>query len=521
MEGVIMNKLSYPILTYTVFLPLIGVFVLLFLRGERLIRWVSLFFTTMTLIVSLPLLTHFDRSTHLMQFVEIHEWIPSLGINYMIGIDGISILFIFLTTILSILCVLVSWQAIDKKVKEFHIGILAMECAMLGVFVSLDFLLFYIFWEAMLIPMFILIGVWGGENRVYAAIKFFLYTLVGSVLMLVAIVVLYFYGGKTLNILELSRINYPFPVQFWLFLAFLAAFAVKVPMFPVHTWLPDAHTEAPTAGSVILAGVLIKMGAYGFLRFSMTMFPDATQFFRIPLIVLSLIAIVYGALVCFAQKDFKRLIAYSSVSHMGFVTLGLFALNTQSVEGGILQMLNHGIVTGALFLMVGIVYERTHTRLIADYGGFARLMPWYAGIFMVFTLASIGLPGTNGFIGEFLIIFGAFRAQKIFGVIAAVGIILGAGYMLWLYQRVFFQTPHAHYEKPDGHPVWDMNFREAITMIPLIVFVFWIGVYPNAFLQYMHASVDHLIDKVNQTAYTGGNYMFSEMIKEGILKIWR
>jgi NADH-quinone oxidoreductase subunit M len=389
-----------------------------------------------------------------------------------------------------------------------------METGMLGVFVSLDFFLFYLFWEAMLIPMFILIGVWGGENRIYAAIKFFLYTLVGSVLMLVGIVVLYFYGGRTLDILALTQVNYPLKLQFWLFLAFFAAFAVKVPMFPVHTWLPDAHTEAPTAGSVILAGVLIKMGAYGFLRFSMPMFPEATKIFMGPILILSIIAIIYGALVCFAQKDFKRLIAYSSVSHMGFVTLGLFAMNTQGVEGGILQMLNHGIVTGALFLMVGIIYERTHTRMIADYGGFAKLVPWYAGFFIILTLASIGLPGTNGFIGEFLIIFGAFKAKKILGVLAATGIILGAGYMLWLYQRIFFENANPDYEPSGHHPVWDLTAREVITMVPLIVFIFWIGFYPNTFLDYMHASVEHLIERVNSTVYTGRENLIANFISE-------
>jgi NADH-quinone oxidoreductase subunit M len=442
-----------------------------------------------------------------MQFVEKHDWIPSWGINYFIGIDGISILFLFLTTILSVLCVLVSWKAIENKVKEFHIAILTMEAGMLGVFVALDFFLFYIFWEAMLIPMFLLIGVWGGQNRVYAAIKFFLYTLVGSVLMLVGIVVLYFAGGHTLNILTLSSVHYPFQLQFWLFLAFFAAFAVKVPMFPVHTWLPDAHTEAPTAGSVILAGVLIKMGAYGFLRFSMPMLPDATQFFTGPVLILSIIAIIYGALICFAQKDFKRLIAYSSVSHMGFVTLGLFALNTQGIEGGILQMVNHGIITGAMFLMIGIIYERTHTRVI-------ELVPWYAGLFMILTFASVGLPGTNGFIGEFLIIFAAFKAQKIFGVLAASGIILGAGYMLWLYQRVFFQDANPDYEKSGKHPVWDLDLREVITLIPLVIFVFWIGFYPNTFLDYMHASVEHLIQQMNLTAVAGNENIIAKYITE-------
>ena len=514
MEDIILNQLSYPILTWTVFLPVAGALLLLLISNANVIRWTTLVVTAATFVISLPILSNFDKTTYKMQFVEKSEWIPSWGINYFIGIDGISVLFIFLTTILSILCVLVSWKAIENKVKEFNMAILTMEAGMLGVFVSLDFFLFYIFWEAMLIPMFLLIGVWGGKNRVYAAIKFFLFTLVGSVLMLVGIVVLYYYGGRTLDILALSQVRYPLELQYWLFMAFFAAFAVKVPMFPFHTWLPDAHTEAPTAGSVILAGVLIKMGAYGFLRFSMPMLPDATQFFVGPIMVLSIIAIIYGALVCFAQKDFKRLIAYSSVSHMGFVTLGLFALNTQGIEGGILQMLNHGIITGAMFLMIGIIYERTHTRVIADYGGFAKLVPWYAGLFIILTFASVGLPGTNGFIGEFLIIFAAFKANMIYGILAATGIILGAGYMLWLYQRVFFQTPNPDYETSGKHPVWDLDLREVIVLVPLIVFIFWIGFYPNAFLDYMHASVEHLIDQVNQTAYAGQENMIAKFIAE-------
>jgi len=497
MNGVITNQLGYPVLSLVVFLPLAGAILLLFIKNTDAVRVVALSFTVITLGVALPLLTNFNKHTHLMQFVERYEWLPSWGIDYFIGIDGISILFLFLTIILSILSVIVSWRAIDTRVKEFHIALLAMETAMLGVFVSLDFFLFYIFWEAMLIPMFILIGVWGGKDRVYAAIKFFLYTLAGSVLMLVGIVVLYFKGGETLNILELSRQQYALTLQLWLFLAFFIAFAIKVPMFPVHTWLPDAHTEAPTAGSVILAGVLIKMGAYGFLRFSLPMFPDATRVFSLPIVVLSVIAIIYGAIVCFAQKDMKRLIAYSSVSHMGFVTLGIFSLNSQGMEGGILQMLNHGIVTGALFLLVGIIYERTHSRMIADYGGFASAVPWYAGIFMVFTLASIGLPGTNGFIGEFLIILGAFSSYREVAIFSATGIILGAGYMLWLYQRVFFER----YKQ--SHPLCDINLREAITLLPLIIFVFWIGFYPNTFLDYMHTSVEYLIRHIAHGGITG------------------
>ncbi|NCO68244.1 MAG: NADH-quinone oxidoreductase subunit M [Nitrospirae bacterium CG_4_10_14_0_8_um_filter_41_23] len=494
MEQVIMNQLSYPILSTLIFLPVFGALLLLFARRswELLTKWVALTISIATFLLSIPLFTNFDKSTYKMQFVERFSWIPDWNINYYIGVDGISILFVLLSTLVAILCVLISWNAIKTKVKEFYIAILLTTAAMIGVFCSLDFFLFYIFWEAMLIPMFLIIGVWGGPNRIYATIKFFLYTLIGSVMMLVGIIVLYLYAGKTLDILELTTKTYPYNMQLWLFWAFFAAFAVKVPMFPVHTWLPDAHTEAPTAGSVILAAVLIKMGAYGFLRFSLPLFPDASRAMTPAMLALSVIAIIYGAVICLGQTDLKRLIAYSSVSHMGFVTLGIFALNSQGLEGGILQMLNHGVVTGALFLSVGIVYDRTHSRQIADYGGLATHMPIYAAFFMVFTLSAIGLPATNGFIGEFLIILGGFTANKWAGVLAATGVIIGAGYMLWLYQRVFFMDIN---KKVIGLP--DMDIRETITLIPLLILVFWIGVYPNSFLSFMHASVQHLIERVN------------------------
>jgi NADH-quinone oxidoreductase subunit M len=373
MDQVIMNNLGFPILTTLIFLPVAGAVLLLLIGRAQtgLIKGLALTTAIVDFLVSIPLFVNFDKSTHLMQFVERHEWIPSWNITYYLGLDGISILFVLLSTLVTILCVLISWNSVKTKVKEFYIALLIMESAMIGVFCALDFFLFYIFWEAMLIPMYLLIGVWGGPNRVYAAIKFFLYTLVGSVLMLVGIIFLYFYSGNTFDILALSAKSYPYQLQFWLFWAFFAAFAVKVPMFPVHTWLPDAHTEAPTAGSVILAAVLIKMGAYGFLRFSMPILPDAARAMTPVMLTLSVIAIIYGGVICLAQTDMKRLIAYSSVSHMGFVTLGIFALNTQGMEGGILQMINHGVVTGALFLSVGVIYDRTHTRQIAV--GDARL----------------------------------------------------------------------------------------------------------------------------------------------------
>lgn len=492
--------LAYPILSTLIFLPVIGAGLILLLSRtqEKLIKMVALVVSIIVFILSLPLFTEFDKSTHLMQFVERHQWIPDWNITYSLGIDGISVLFVLLSTLVTILCVLISWNSIKVKLKEFYIALLVMEGAMIGVFSSLDFFLFYLFWEAMLIPMYLLIGVWGGPNRIYAAIKFFLYTLVGSVLMLVGIIVLYFYGGQTFDILELMKKTYPYEMQFWLFWAFFAAFAVKVPMFPVHTWLPDAHTEAPTAGSVILAAVLIKMGAYGFLRFSLPLFPDAANSMIVPMLTLSVIAIIYGAVVCLAQTDLKRLIAYSSVSHMGFVTLGIFALNIQGLEGGILQMLNHGIVTGGLFLSVGVVYDRTHSREIRDYGGLASVLPLYAAFFMVFTLASIGLPGMNGFIGEFLIILGGFTASKWAGVLSALGIIIGAGYMLWLYQRVFFMETN---QKLIG--LQEMDTREIITLLPMVILIFWIGVYPDTFLSFMHPSVEHLLQRL----HSGGQEM--------------
>lgn len=491
-----MQQLGYPILSTLIFLPIIGAVLIALIKRESssVIRWTALIVSILTFILSIPLFTSFDKGTPKMQFLEMYEWIPSWGINYSLGIDGISILFVLLSTLLTILCITVSWQSITDKIKEFYAALLLIEGAMIGVFCSLDLFLFYIFWEAMLIPMYLLIGVWGGPKRVYAAIKFFLYTLVGSVLMLVGIIVLYFHSDNSFSIIKMMTINYPYDLQLILFWAFFAAFAVKVPMWPVHTWLPDAHTEAPTAGSVILAGILIKMGAYGFLRFSMPLFPEATKAMAPAMMILSVIAIIYGGIICLGQTDLKRLIAYSSVSHMGFVTLGLFALNIQGIQGGILQMINHGIVTGALFLCVGIIYDRSHTRLIADYGGTATVMPVYAAFFMVFTLASIGLPGTNGFIGEFLILLGGFTKSKLLGLLAATGIIIGAAYMLWLYQRVFFMETN-----PKVKDFPDINMREVITLIPLIILVIWIGVYPNTFLSFMDASVQNLLDRINAT----------------------
>ncbi|MEJ5227876.1 NADH-quinone oxidoreductase subunit M [Thermodesulfovibrio sp.] len=495
--GVFFDKISYPVLSTLIFFPVVGSGIILLIKREQeeLIKIASLIIAVIEFMLSLPLYLSFDRNSTAMQFREEYMWIPQWGIKYSLGIDGISVLFVLLSSLLTILCVLVSWNEINKKVKEFYISLLITHSAMIGVFMSLDAFLFYIFWEAMLIPMYLIVGVWGGPNRLYAAIKFFLYTFIGSLFMLIGIIVLYIYTG-TSDILKLSQFAYPYKMQLWLFWAFLAAFAVKVPMWPVHTWLPDAHTEAPTAGSVILAGILIKMGAYGILRFNIPMFPEATVAMTPVMLILSVIAIVYGALICLVQKDLKRLIAYSSVSHMGFVTLGIFALNHQGVQGGILQMINHGIVTGALFLCVGIVYQRTHTREIAKYGGLATVMPLYSAFFMIFTLASIGLPGTNGFIGEFLILLGAFKSWKIMSVLAATALITGAAYMLWLFQRVFFEKTNRYISEhinEDG----DLNTREIIILLPLILAVFWIGFFPNALLGFMDLSVKELLNQFN------------------------
>lgn len=486
--------MSVPLLSTLIFFPIIGGLSLLTVKRDNLwaIRTMALTISMVELLLTLPLWFLFDKTTHLMQFTEFHPWVPALNINYSVGIDGISVLFILLSALITLLSILVSWKSVTTKVLEFFVALLILEGAMIGVFCALDFFLFYIFWEAMLIPMFLIIGIWGGPNRLYATVKFFLYTLVGSLLMLVGIIALYNQGGQTFDIVKLAEQSYSFKLQLILFWAFFAAFAVKVPMWPLHTWLPDAHTEAPTAGSVILAGILIKMGAYGFLRFSMPILPDATQAMMIPMIVLSLIGIVYGAIICLAQTDLKRLIAYSSVSHMGFVTLGLYALNTQGIEGGILQMINHGIVTGALFLGIGMVYERTHTRAIADYGGLASTMPVFASFFLLFTLAAVGLPGTNGFIGEFLILLGGFVARPWAAVFAATGLILGAWYMLWLYQRIFFNPVN---DKVRGLP--ELDTREIVTLVPMVVLIFWIGLFPNALLSFVHVSVAHLLDQVH------------------------
>jgi NADH-quinone oxidoreductase subunit M len=491
------NSIDYPILTLVTFLPLVGAVILLFMKSERIIRWTALLFTVVDFIVALPIVCYFNTTTYKMQFVEHHPWIPAWNINYSLGVDGISVLFVFLTTLLGWICVLASWTAIVKKVKEFMIALLVIQTAMVGVFCAMDFFLFYIFWEAMLIPMYLIIGVWGGPNRIYAAVKFFLYTLAGSVLLLVGIIALYFTGGRTFDILALMGQNYSFQVQFWVFLAFFIAFAIKVPMFPFHTWLPDAHVEAPTAGSIILAGILLKMGTYGFLRFSLPMLPLATEYFAMPILILSVVAIIYGGYLALAQEDVKKLIAYSSVSHMGFVTLGLFVYNVHGIEGGILQMLNHGITTGALFLCIGLIYERTHTRDLSKYGGLAKAVPIYTTFFAIYTLSSLAIPGTNSFIGELFILVGAFGYNKWIGGFAIIGAGLGAAYLLGMYKAMALGEVRTSHVKE----AWDVNLREIIPMIVLVIFVFWIGFYPKPFLNAMHASVGHLLEQIHNVNY--------------------
>ena len=486
---------DFPILSIVTFLPLVGALAILIIRGDeevvaRNAKATALWTTLITFCLSLMLWTGFDRTSAAFQFVENSPWIESFGIIYHMGVDGISILFVLLSTFLTPICVLASWDAIKVRVKEYMVAFLILETLMVGMFCALDFVLFYIFFEGVLIPMFLIIGVWGGKRRVYAAFKFFLYTLTGSVLMLLAILAIYLQAG-TSEIPSLLNFVLPANIQYWLWLAFFASFAVKVPMWPVHTWLPDAHVEAPTAGSVILAGVLLKMGAYGFLRFSVPMLPIASDFFTPLIFALSIIAVIYTSLVALVQLDMKKLIAYSSVAHMGFVTLGIFSLNQQGVTGAIYQMLSHGIVSAALFLCVGVIYDRIHTREIARYGGLAERMPVYAVFFMVFMLASVGLPGTGGFIGEILVLVGLFQVSTWAATLAATGLVLGAAYMLWLYRRVIF----GKLSRGDLKSITDMSYREVAVFTPLLVLTIWMGVYPMPFLEIIEVSVANLVDQ--------------------------
>ncbi len=487
-------------LTFITFLPIIGAFFLAFLpkENEGAIKQTALAIAVADFLLSLLLWTGFDSSTHKMQFEFNVSWIESWGINYHVGLDGISLLLYVMTTFLTMICIISSWD-VKKHIREYMMAMLALSTGMLGVFISLDLFMFYVFWEFQLVPMYIIVGVWGGPRRIYAAVKFFIYTAVGSLLMLVAIIWIYFHikettGVATADILFITEhLSAPLDTQKWLWMAFFLAFAIKVPMFPFHTWLPDAHVEAPTAGSVILAGVLLKMGTYGFLRFNLPFFPQASYDFMPFIAWLSIIGIVYGALVAMVQEDLKKLVAYSSVSHLGFVMLGIFALNEYGIQGALIQNINHGISTGALFLLVGVIYDRRHTRLITEFGGLSKQMPVYAICFMIAALSSIGLPGMNGFVGEFLVLLGIFQVNGLWAACATSGVILAACYILWMFQRVMF----LELKNPENMKLKDLNVRELITIVPLLILIFWIGLYPKPFMKTFDASVNHLVSKVS------------------------
>src|SRR5436305_2157322 len=505
-----MDFFAHHILSVVLFTPLAGALLMLFIPRENELahKIAGNVFGVLGFLVSLPLLRWFKPEWGGFTLEETADWIPSIGAKYHLGIDGISLLLVMLTTFLGMIAILSSWSAIHQRTKEYYILLLLLQTGMIGVFVALDFFLFYVFWEVMLVPMYFLIGAWGSDPRLYAAIKFFLYTLAGSVVMLLAILALYFYapvpagGTRTFDVPTLLAAAQHFsdPLKVWLFWGFFFAFAIKVPMFPFHTWLPDAHTEAPTAGSVVLAGVLLKMGTYGFLRFSLPLLPvDPVLRSRIiqVVIVLSLVAIVYGALVCLMQKDMKRLIAYSSVSHLRFCTLGIFALTPNGLAGSVIQQINHGISTGALFLIVGVLYERRHTRMISEFGGLATPMPSFAAIYLIISLSSLGMPLLNGFIGEFTILQGAFQVSKAWAAWGTLGVILGAAYLLWLYQRVMFGPV----TQPANEHLPDLNLREMATLIPLIFLVFWIGIYPKPFFALIDKPVENIVRQVNPGFY--------------------
>ena len=490
---------SFPILSLVLWLPLLAAVIVLFLRERRAMFAVAIAGTLLSLALSVAVWAGFAPGAG-MQFQERFDWLPALGIQYALGVDGISLLMVLLNTFLFFLCIVYAWASVHERVKEYLFTMLLLEVGITGVFLALDFVLFYVFWEIMLIPMYVLIGVWGGERRVYATIKFVLYTLFGSLLMLVAILALYFVHGNTtgvytFDILELTQGTYGERFQLWAFFAFFLAFAIKVPMVPFHTWLPDAHVEAPTTGSVILAGILLKMGGYGFIRFSLPLFPDASQLAQTAILVLSVIAILYGALVALMQTDLKKLIAYSSVSHMGFVTLGIFSFTQQGLDGAIMQMFSHGLVTGALFLCVGQLYERTHDRLIANLGGLAHRWPVFAALFLFFSLASIGLPGLSGFVGEFMVLLGAFMAgTRIFGVLAVLGIILSAAYMLWMYWRVMLGT------LSDAHRrLQDLTRLETAVLAALALVVVWAGVEPQTFIELFTADTSGIVQAITES----------------------
>lgn len=510
------NVLDFPILSLSIFLPTVGALLIwLFIKNDMAVRWASLAVSVLTFLVTLPLWSSFQTGTAHMQFEEFHAWIPAFNINYQLGVDGISMPFILLTSLLTVICIVSAWSCITARVKEYMLAFLVLETTLIGVFSALDTILFYFFWEAMLIPMYLIIGIWGGKNRVYATIKFFLYTLAGSVLMLVALLAMYFKAGHTFSMLELMEYPFDFQWQFWIFIAFFIAFAVKVPMWPVHTWLPDAHTEAPTAGSVILAGILLKMGAYGFLRFSLPMLPDASQYFVPFMVALSVVAIIYISLVAMMQQDMKRLIAYSSIAHMGFVTLGTFMFTQQAIEGALITMISHGFVAAALFLCVGVLYDRMHTREIGAYGGVVNVMPVFAAVMMVFALANVALPGASAFIGEIMVLIGTFSADPVhlgfstkwIAIAATSSVVLSACYTLWMYKRVVM----GKLTKDTVKAMPDMNVREFSYFIPLILLALWIGFYPMPVLDVMHASAAHLVEQATSSKLAAAEFLAQSM----------
>lgn len=488
-----MQFLNANILTILIFFPIIGVAFIALIPRDRIeaIKITALVIGLVEFLLSLHVWYHLQNTGVVDEFMVDKAWISVWNVHYRLAVDGVSALLIVLSAFLTPLALLGTWHSVKVDVKLYVASLLALLSGMIGVFCALDLFLFYVFWEAMLVPMYLLIGIWGGENRVYAAVKFFLYTMAGSILMLVAILYLYFKAGRTFNLLELYNFSLPFTTQLWVFAAFALAFAIKVPLFPLHTWLPDAHVQAPTAGSVILAGVLLKMGVYGFFRFAIPLLPDAAQYLRPWLMGIAAIGIVYGALVAMVQPDMKKLIAYSSVSHMGVVMLGVFSLNQTAMTGGLYQMLNHGISTGGLFLLIGMIYDRTHTRKIADYSGLAKLLPVYAVFFVIVTLSSIAVPLTNGFVGEFLSLLGSFQSDRLIATIATSGVVLGAVYMLWLVERVFLGTPrHTH---GADH---DLGLREVVTLLPLIILIFWMGVAPKPFLNLLERPAETVLLKL-------------------------
>jgi NADH-quinone oxidoreductase subunit M len=489
-----MNAAGFPLLSLLTWLPLVGGAVIMSIRGDEATvaanaRWTALWTTLIVFALSLVLWVRFDPADPGFQFVESVAWMPTLGITYKLGVDGISVLFILLSTVLTPICILASWEAITTRVREYMLAFLVLETMMVGMFAALDFVVFYMFFEGVLLPMYLIIGVWGGGRRVYAAFKFFLYTLAGSVLMLLALLAMWYVAGTT-DIPTLLTTPFPTSMQTWLFLAFLASFAVKVPMWPVHTWLPDAHVEAPTAGSVILAGVLLKMGGYGFLRFSVPMLPNASANLAPLIFALSVVAVIYTSYVALAQTDMKKLIAYSSVAHMGVVTIGIFTFNMQGISGAMFQMLSHGIVSAALFLCVGVIYDRMHTREIARYGGLGDRMPAYAFVFMLFSMASIGLPGTAGFVGEILVLIGAFKGNFWLALLGSMGMILGAAYTLYLYRRIIFGT----ITRAELRDILDLSPREVAVFAPLVILTLWMGIFPTSFSGFWDASVGAMVE---------------------------